>query len=308
MKNILALVLCTAMLFCFAGCDSRDYEAALGLMDNQEWAAAREIFAGLEDYKDSAAMVTECDYNIALGSMQSADYDTAIARFEALGEYKDSAALAVECLYLKAVALYEDGQHEAALDIFSAMEDYNDAERYTLVCNLLLDQNGCIDDLVSEIEGLFADVELPFTLEENVYEFGQRDSRDFSVSYDGCSESTTVIFSHLNENGSSSSHGQINGITVLGDASSADEILIVYPEFAASAGIALSALDKGSDPEELILMVNDEFDKLIENGPTDGNSAVHEFEHNGYGCKAATLFLSDYYRFVFTVSIPELAE
>ena len=65
-RKTIVTVLCAAAFLCLSGCDSQDYKTALGLMENQQWTEAREIFIALEDYKESADMLTECDYNIAL--------------------------------------------------------------------------------------------------------------------------------------------------------------------------------------------------------------------------------------------------
>lgn len=74
-----------------------DYNRAVELMNNGEYAAARELFLTLSGYKDSATLVAACDeklleaeYNAALELLNAGDYQTASERFIALGQYKDA--------------------------------------------------------------------------------------------------------------------------------------------------------------------------------------------------------------------------
>jgi len=342
LKKIFTALICCGMLFTFTGCDVLDYKSALSMMENSEWTGAREIFSTLGDYKDSQAMLTECDYNIALGSMENEDYEQAIEQFETLGNYKDCAELMTECTYLNAKSLYEQAEYSSAMEIFQALadyedseklmlectylnavamyenskyeealsefkklEDYGDASRYIVICSLLTDQNGFMDGFISEMEKCYDQSGLPYWLEEDFVGY-ERDERDFIVSGDICSGSTYVIFTHQDKDGASYARGQINGITVLGNASSPEEILIVYPEFVFSAGIMLNALDDSTSAEDLILMLNGETEKLITNGPTEGNTAIYEFEYEGYHCQLATLIIDDFTRFVLTATVTEL--
>ncbi len=133
-KKTVITILCAAAFLSLSGCDSQDYKTALGMMENQQWSEAREMFVALEDYKDSADMLAECDYNIALGVMENGEYEDAIAKFEALNGYKESADKISECgeLILKrdydnAMALYNDGEYDKAIEAFKALGDYEDS-------------------------------------------------------------------------------------------------------------------------------------------------------------------------------------
>ncbi|MBQ3485460.1 MAG: WG repeat-containing protein [Clostridia bacterium] len=76
-----------------------DYNRAVELMNNGEYADARELFLTLSGYKDSATLVAACDeklleaeYNAALELLNAGDYQAAGKRFKALEQYKDASA------------------------------------------------------------------------------------------------------------------------------------------------------------------------------------------------------------------------
>lgn len=54
---VLAVVICVAL----SGCKSSDYKSAMELYDKGDYTAAKDIFAALGDYKDSASKLDECN-------------------------------------------------------------------------------------------------------------------------------------------------------------------------------------------------------------------------------------------------------
>ena len=107
MKKILAIVLVLTMVLSLCGCDSADYKKATELLDNGEYAAAREIFVALGDYEDSAEMVKECDYQQA---KEYLDTDPKAARelFVDLGDYRDSKTLVKAAAWEMLMAYVEE--------------------------------------------------------------------------------------------------------------------------------------------------------------------------------------------------------
>lgn len=99
MKKILTAFLALVMALAFCGCNLTNYKTATELLDSGEFEAAREMFAALGDYEDSAAMITECDYQQAIALLKSGEFETAREMFLALGDYKDSKKLSVNAAW-----------------------------------------------------------------------------------------------------------------------------------------------------------------------------------------------------------------
>ncbi len=343
-KKTVIAILCAAAFLTLSGCDSQDYKTALGMIENQQWFEARDMFVALEDYKDSADMLTECDYNIALSVMESGEYEDALAKFEALNGYKDSAGKITECSYQIAVALQDAGEYDKAIDAFEALgdyedcadrvtectyksamahydaeeyeealslfqslEDYKDAVHYVVVCRLLTDSYGYVSEFASNMDSDFMKYGIPYLLAER--DSSGYDERVYRVVGLEASEKTHVYFTNITSNWTTHRMGEINGVIVMGTAGSAEEIELVYPEVVFTAGTALAQLDNTSTPEDLILMLNTEFERLAaeEFAEITGNSYTnYEFEHNGYNCYLAVSEIGDNFRFIFSVSVPEL--
>lgn len=89
-KRIVALMLALLMAFVLVGCDSKDYEEAMGLFEAGQYAAAEAMFLELGDYENSAEMVNRCRYEKAQQQYREGDYQGAAAAFTALGNFQDS--------------------------------------------------------------------------------------------------------------------------------------------------------------------------------------------------------------------------
>ena len=79
------LLICLAFLL--MGCNSTDYQKAVGLQEAGEYAQAASIFESLGDYEDSADRVLECKYSIAESYVDSGKYEEAIQAFSEIIEY-----------------------------------------------------------------------------------------------------------------------------------------------------------------------------------------------------------------------------
>jgi hypothetical protein len=115
-----------------------DYERAANLMRQGSYSAAKGMFAAMEDYKDSASMVSQCDYLFARDVMNSGDYDEAKALFAELGNYSDSASMISECDYIQAGGLFNEGAYSQAKAIYDSIANYKDASGKSAECDAQL--------------------------------------------------------------------------------------------------------------------------------------------------------------------------
>lgn len=80
---------------------SSKYNSAVALMEKKDYDAAIEAFEELNDYKNSADMITECEnrkvYDEAEQCYDSGDYKEAMDLFNSLGDYRDSKQRAWDC-------------------------------------------------------------------------------------------------------------------------------------------------------------------------------------------------------------------
>ena len=163
-----AVILSLAMMLLLAGCSAGDYKKALSLAESEDWPAAREFFAALGDYKDSAEKVKECDYGIARNEMAAERYDEAIEILERLGAYEDAEALLEESRYGKAKLLFEDGDWDAAAELFETLGDYKDSSDQYRECRyqkaLSLFEDGAHADATAILLELPDDVNAQFDL------------------------------------------------------------------------------------------------------------------------------------------------
>ncbi len=310
-KKLFSIILVFAFLITLTGCRSSDYESALNLMEEQEWTQARELFISLGDYKDSAERITECDYNIALDAMQDGDYAEASERFEALGDYKDSSELFTECSYQNGLGLYESGDFGKACLIFEELDGYKDSDRHAVICSLLADQNRFADDFTDEMDSVYDELGLPYTLKykgDTIY-----DERGFTVAGRDSTGLTSVYFSHITEDWGVSRDGQINGMLIMGTSSSKEEIPAVYQEFVSTSAATLYVLDDSETAQELSAMINEKTSQLLAGGLAPvteyTNGANCEFEYEGYDCFLGIIDMGDdYIRFTFSAVVPELLQ
>jgi tetratricopeptide (TPR) repeat protein len=85
------------------------------------------------------------DYNAAIALMDEGRYDEAIEAFEAMEGYRDSAAMIENCraakienAYQNAIALFEAGSYAEAVVAFLTLDGYRDSASYIAQCNRIL--------------------------------------------------------------------------------------------------------------------------------------------------------------------------
>ena len=122
------------------------YQAALALMEEENYSDAADAFAALGDYGDSVAKEQEARqalelrgkedaYQAALTLMEEENYAGAADAFAALGDYSDSAAKEQEARqmqetvesYQAAQALMEEENYTSAANAFAALGNYSDS-------------------------------------------------------------------------------------------------------------------------------------------------------------------------------------
>lgn len=132
-----------AIIFIFLVKPAMNYSHAVKLMNNYQYNEAYDIFAKLDDYKDSEAKTAECQvgmnnlqkYDKALRYMENQDYSYAIVVLSSLGEFKDSEVLLKEAQdaqnemnYKKAIDYFEKGDYFHASSKFEELGDYKDSK------------------------------------------------------------------------------------------------------------------------------------------------------------------------------------
>ncbi|MBE6719815.1 MAG: hypothetical protein E7571_04040 [Ruminococcaceae bacterium] len=83
---------------------ARTYSEAVSLYDEYDYAAAKEKFLSISDYKDSKSLAADCDtkqtenkYSNAVSLYDGGDYKKAMTLFKELGTYKDSIYMYEQC-------------------------------------------------------------------------------------------------------------------------------------------------------------------------------------------------------------------
>lgn len=127
------------------------YSRALELLEQEEFADAKDLFASISEYRDSSEMVKECQYQEVCWHLNRDETWTAYDELTEIYDYKDSFDLMLEIakgeeshFYRKAKELYEEGDLEKAKVYFSGILEYEDSNKYIAYC-----------DLINELEGVY---------------------------------------------------------------------------------------------------------------------------------------------------------
>ncbi len=107
------------------------YHRASELLKRGEYAQAKELYLGLDDYADSAQLVRESDYlragaAAAAGNLTS--LKTAQDLYETLTVYKDSAQLASQMRMERAQLLRDGGEYEQAIILYGEIPGFGAAD------------------------------------------------------------------------------------------------------------------------------------------------------------------------------------
>lgn len=130
-KQYTAALTLTAMVLTLAGCGKsrqKSYESARNLYFYGQYSEARKAFKNLENYQDSAAMVTACDYQLAMQQLADGEYLGAATAFAALGEYANANGLSQAAEEMAALQQYEQGDTEEALKALAGTRIAKDLE------------------------------------------------------------------------------------------------------------------------------------------------------------------------------------
>lgn len=287
-----------------------DYHIALDAMAAGEVDRAIALFESLGDYEDAGAQLTECRYQKAAELLEKGRLDDAAEIFKTLGSYRDASEQYRECRYQKAVGFYEDGQFKDAAAIFLEVMNYKDADHYMVLTVLQDDQVLFVDSFVEGMNRYFSDEGLPYALTENVPSY-ERDRREFIMDELGDLWWVEVGFNPDDEKGASTSNGQINSIHVLGDARRLSDLDATLAKTLTGALVVMKTLDDNLSLEEMSAALLEAFNGLyagvdVNHLTEEGYSARVEIPHDYYKCVAAVLLYPNYYRSLFTVTIPEL--
>lgn len=100
------------------------YDEAMGLLDNADYASAKEIFEEIRDYKDSEIALTY----ISVMNSDITDYDEKIKILESLGDYRDSAKVLLDLKYEKAAEYAANENYQEAVELIDSLGDYGDPD------------------------------------------------------------------------------------------------------------------------------------------------------------------------------------
>ena len=112
------------------------YNQARALLESGDYAAARDAFLALGDYRDSAEQAAGAEqamaYQAAAALLEKEDFAGAAAAFRALGDYRDSAEQAAaaekEANYRAALEKLADGEYDEAETMLEALRGYKDVD------------------------------------------------------------------------------------------------------------------------------------------------------------------------------------
>ena len=136
--NIILLVIVLLMSFNILEIGSFiKYRRAESLMDEGEYEKAIGLLSELNDYKDSASMISEMKYRLANSLMDEGNYQEAISLLSELNGYKDSASMIPEMKYRLASFLMSEGRYEEAYATFNEIS-YEDSLEKASECLFLL--------------------------------------------------------------------------------------------------------------------------------------------------------------------------
>lgn len=126
-------MLAITLLFSLTGCKSSDYDKAMGLYNSGAYQEAAELFTALEDYENSAEMLSACRYALAVEQMSAGQFAEAAEVFYELGSYENSEENYSNCKYELALADMAAGNYENAKDSFTVLGDYKDSAQYAKI-------------------------------------------------------------------------------------------------------------------------------------------------------------------------------
>ena len=134
------------------------YEPACLLLEQGQYAEAKEMFDKILSFRDSLEKSWQCCEALGRAAMEAGDYELARTYLGEAIEYEPAQALLLECFYVPAVAMQEAGDIEGALELFASIAGYRDTDErvnqlyYVQAETLLADGNYA--DAVAAFEAL----------------------------------------------------------------------------------------------------------------------------------------------------------
>ena len=104
------------------------FQEAEELLENKQYAEAREIFLSLGSYPEAAARASECIYRPAAEQMAAGLWEEAVARLSQISDYKDARTLIKRCHYMLGLAKEAEGDLEVAGVEYLMAGDYGDGD------------------------------------------------------------------------------------------------------------------------------------------------------------------------------------
>lgn len=341
-KRLVALLLCAAMVLSLSGCKRRNYNAAVSLIQFEEWTSAREIFVELGDYRNSAERVKQCDYHFAEVALEEKRYDDAVAMFEALGDYedakdripdcryveakdalldeefleaeekflalgdyRDSADMAKESRYRHAQRYYALGMFEKAIDNFRMISGYRDSDRFIFLSKLRFDPQGYVADLADDMNARLSAESASFRL-TLVPPNGEETERTYLAGDVPDELQVRMTFNHVNDKGRVFATGKINRVSITAESFTAEQRERAENDFLLLSSVLMAAMTNaesvGGCRAQLLQQLED---------PGDGTASSREitFLYENNDC---TLSVSDpggdSFRCTFTLTVPELVK
>ena len=121
-------------MFFIMGCSKSDYNNAIDMFNNGNYASAALIFEKLGNYKDSSVFLTICNYNIAVTEYENKNYEIALAIFNILGDYKDCAEMIEMCSYELGVEAFENEDYDTAAPYFYGLGNFKNSKEMYKLC------------------------------------------------------------------------------------------------------------------------------------------------------------------------------
>jgi len=116
--------------------DALTYAQAQALLDEGDFAAARELFASLGEYEDAPRQVMACGYRQAEALEREGLLEEARDAFLAVAGFEDALYRADHCRYALAEQRLQEGDEQAAFRLFWELGDFADASQRarTIAC------------------------------------------------------------------------------------------------------------------------------------------------------------------------------
>lgn len=143
-KKTICILSVSAVLACIAivlvtiqAIKNNKYNSANEKYASGDYIAAIQIWAELEDYKDSPDRIQDSAkqvYNEAMNLLEQKEYDAVIAKLNSVASYLSASQDKAYCYYMIAFAYAQSGDYSNALSKLESVSDYSETEKLRLFC------------------------------------------------------------------------------------------------------------------------------------------------------------------------------